>query len=145
MRLCTATIIITTVLALAQSQPSRSSATPAASAELRLATIAKEYASCDTFSAEGLRFECLDNTINAYEAEIEHLNAEVEANLCPEQIKSFKETAKSWSTYYQMERSHLHQLNECEGSIELYGSKESFVQLLAARCSYLCSQLSDYR
>ncbi|MBK8804023.1 MAG: hypothetical protein IPN71_18600 [Fibrobacteres bacterium] len=144
MRLCAAIIISTTHVAFTQ-LPTKINPFPKDSTEERLAFIAKENAACDSFSAEGLRFRCIDQTLKAYEAEIVNLNTQVQSNLCPEQVKSFKATARTWLAYYQTEQLHLQQLNECQGTNALYSTQSSLVQLLQARCHYLQSQLNKYR
>jgi hypothetical protein len=114
-------------------------------AEKRLAIIAKKYASCDDFSAEGLRFKCLEETLLAYENDITRLNAELRSDLCPEMVKTFDSTAQAWSSYYQAEKKHIGHLNDCQGTHRLYVNYSALVQLLASRCSYLSSQLGDYK
>ena len=135
-------LFLATQIVMAQSQPLPG---PRTRAEQRLAVIAKKYASCDEFSAEGLRFKCIEETLKAYENEVAHLNAEVKSNLCPEMAKSFESTVRTWSTYYQTKKNHIGHLNDCQGTLALYTTYSALVQLAASRCSYLSSQLSDFR
>jgi hypothetical protein len=111
----------------------------------RHAALAKKYMSCDEISDEGSRLKCIQDTLEAHEAEILRLTSEVDKSLCPKVATTFKKTARAWATYYQVEKKHIHRLNKCQDTLALSATYSALVELASARCSYLISQLDDHR